>query len=581
MRKQWLAAAFSLVLAAIVYVPVAQPPLENEPDLSFRATTHDAFARRMQLGRDIISTYGPWGILQHGYDPRTDGAVHAASALLAAAFGWGVFRLARDAKASALANAAIALTAAALVATAGLDGRFTVLLVLLALSMLEPWSPSRELPLVAVLGLVALIKFTLLLFAPLVVIGVAMARRRVAHVVVFAGALVVSWIAAGQSVAGFPRFVATAAEVARGYGAASSVGSGVPLALYAAAGLVLLCAAIERDVVRVAVIGGTALLLVRIGYVRADLVHTSSANAVLLFLIGAYLLIRNTYRVALAGGVAAALVALLTGAPVLAERARVQWLWLGGRGEHLAALQRDLALLAGPAPAVAGTIDAYPSGSAALIAHGLRYTPRPVFQSAMTWTAKLAAINADFLRGPRAPQWLWADVGAVDGRLPLLDDGASWLEMVRRYDVLVQSGDHLLLQRSESPKPLVLEPAEVGARGLVWCTIDIDVPIGARIRDAVGRARSATLELTTAGGARTTWRAAPDALRGGFLLSPLVANVDDLALLFAGDDRNRVTGVRVTYDGARYVMYLSAVRTPRLASGTAPAPSGRRTSRRR
>jgi hypothetical protein len=29
--KQWLAAAFCLALAAIVYVSVAQPPVEQEP----------------------------------------------------------------------------------------------------------------------------------------------------------------------------------------------------------------------------------------------------------------------------------------------------------------------------------------------------------------------------------------------------------------------------------------------------------------------------------------------------------------------------------------------------------------------
>jgi hypothetical protein len=230
--RQWLAAAFAIAMAAIVYVPIAQPALEREPDLSFRVTTHDAFARRVQLGRDLVSTYGPWGILQHGYDPRTDRAVLVASAFLAIAFGWGVFRLARDAKATPLAIAALVLSAVALTATGGLDGRFTVLIVLAALSMLEPWSAARELPLVAILGMVALIKFTLLVFAVLVVVGVAVARRRFVHVVVFVAGLLGCWVVGGQRVAGLPGFLGAAWEVARGYGAASSsMGLGVPLAL--------------------------------------------------------------------------------------------------------------------------------------------------------------------------------------------------------------------------------------------------------------------------------------------------------------------------------------------------------------
>ena len=603
MTKWWIVAAFAFVLAAIVYVPIAQPPLEREPDLSFRVTTHDAFARRLQIGRDIISTYGPWGILQRGYDRRTDGAMLFVSALLAAAFAWGVFRLARDAGANALTTALVALAAASLLAAAGLDGAFTVIALLLVLSMLEPWSAARELPLVAALGAVALIKFSLLVFAVMVVGGVHVGRlltpstaaeggrspaadglrtRPTLHLLVFAGALLVFWIAAGQSILGFPAFVAGTAEVSRGYGAASSTGSGVPLALFAAVGLVVVCALIERNALRVAIIGGAALLLVRIGYVRADLPHTRVADALLLLLIGGYLLIRgDKHRVARAGGAAAIVIAIIAGTPVLADTARVQWSWLRSRGERLRALDLELAVLAGPVPAVNGTIDAYPAGSAALVAAGRRYTPRPVFQSNMAWTAKLARINAEFLRGPRAPEWLWVDVDAIDGRLPLLDDGPSWLEMVRRYDVAAARDGHLLLHRRAEPKTLVLEPAGVGASGLLWCTIDVDAPLTSRVRDALGRARGAALEITTEDGKRTTWRAAPDMLRAGFFLSPLVTNVDDLALLFAGDSRHRVTQLRVLCDGQRYDMRVSAVRMPLPASGTLPAPSAPRTSLRR
>ena len=559
MTKWWIVAAFAFVLAAIVYVPIAQPPLEREPDLSFRVTTHDAFARRLQIGRDIISTYGPWGILQRGYDRRTDGAVLFVSALLAAAFAWGVFRLARDAGAGALTTALVALAAASVVAAAGLDGAFTVIALLLVLSMLEPWSASRELPLVAALGAVALIKFSLLVFAVLVIAGVAIARRRAVHALVFVGALLVFWIAAGQEILGFPAFVAGAAAVARGYGAASSTGSGVPLALFAAAGLVLVCAVIERSVLRAAIIGGAALLLVRVGYIRADLPHTRVADALLLFLIGGYLLIRRARRVALIGGVVAIVIAVITGAPVLADTAHAQWSWLRNRGERLRALERELAVRAGPVPAVDGTIDSYPWGSAALILGGRQYTPRPVFQSAMAWTAKLARMNAEVLRGPRAPEWLWVEVGSIDNRLPLLDDGPSWLEMARRYDVAAARDGHLLLHRRAAPNPL--PPA------IRWCTIDVHT---SRIRDLLGRPQPVVLELTTADGHRTSWRAAPDMLRAGFIVSPLVTSVDELALLFAGDDRRRVTEVRV-----------NGVRMPLPASGTVPAPSAPRTSLRR
>jgi hypothetical protein len=49
-----------------------------------------------------------------------------------------------------------------------------------------------------------------------------------------------------------------------------------------------------------------------------------------------------------------------------------------------------------------------------------------------------------------------------------------------------------------------------------------------------------------------------------------VTNVDELALMFAGDDRRRVVDVRI-----------NGVRMPLPASGTAPVPSAPRTSLRR
>src|SRR5689334_8206339 len=79
----------AMLFAIAVYVPIAPLPPEFEPDLSFRVTTYDAFARHLLVGRDLVSTYGPWGLLQRGYDPRTDAIVLGVSTLLALSFVWG------------------------------------------------------------------------------------------------------------------------------------------------------------------------------------------------------------------------------------------------------------------------------------------------------------------------------------------------------------------------------------------------------------------------------------------------------------------------------------------------------------
>src|SRR5207244_13277915 len=142
---------------------------------------------------------------------------------------------------------ALAVVMATLIAAAGGDARFTVFPLLLILSALEPPSLKRELPLIAALGLIALVKFLLRVFAALAVVAVALVRRRAMYVAVFAAAVLLAWFAAGQSLGNLPRFVSWGAEVARGYSGASAYGSGLPLALFGAVGLAIWCVAVERS----------------------------------------------------------------------------------------------------------------------------------------------------------------------------------------------------------------------------------------------------------------------------------------------------------------------------------------------
>jgi hypothetical protein len=565
----------ALIVAALVYLPIAPQVLENEPDLSFRATTHDAFARGLQSGLDIVSTYGPWGLLQRGWDPRTDAVNLTVSALLAALFAWGVLRVSIAAGGGAAVALAAMLTAASIVTVAGFDARFTVIALLLVLSALLPPSLARELPLVAALGPIALIKMSLLALALFVVVMTALLRRRPIHVVVFLAAFLAAWIAAGQRLGGLLRFLVRGMEVAGGYSGASASGSGVPLALIGAAGLAIVAVLVERSLPRIALVAGALAYLAKVGFVRADLTHGSVAEGLLMLLSIGYLLVRReamprARRAVVVAAMAAAAVMLVITLPSFLDRVRTQWSWMRDRPARLAAFQRDQARRSGAAslPAVSGTIDAYPWGSAALIARGLRYAPRPVFQSCMAWTPHLGELNAAVLRGPRAPEWLWSGVGSIDGRLPLLDDAPSWLEMMSRYDVAAATADHLLLHKRAVPRALVMVPAGTVAGNdaavpdepIVWCAIEARPSIAGVVRDLLGRPSLMTLETITAAGVRTRWRVAPAMLRGGFVISPQVIDVDALSRLLSGGAGDRV--VRIHLTGNDLLVRFTAVRTP-------------------
>ena len=561
------AALIALIAAALVYVPIAPAALDLEPDLSFRAAMHDFFARGVQWGENAVSPYGPWALLQRGYDRRTDMVVLLVCAMLAAVFAWSAMRIAIDAGAGAVVAAMAAVAGLCLLPT-NEDACFTVLALLLVLAALRPPSLPRDVPLVAVLGLLALIKFSLLAFALFAVVMTMVLRRRAVYGVVFVAAFALAWIAAGQHLASLLPFFRWGFEVTRGWSGAMASGSGVPVAVLGTVGLAVVVAAVERNAARWIFVAGTLAYLAKIGYVRSDPSHQMSADALLGLFALAYLFLRRDRLPRVVVGVAAlaAVVVVVAALPSFAFRAGTQWSWLRDRSAQLRRFEHDVARNSGAAlaPAVAGTIDAYPWGGAALLARGMRYTPRPTVESYIAWTPALAELNAAFLRGPRAPEWLWTGVGSIDGRYPLLDDAPSWLEMLRRYDVAAVAPEHLLLHKRAAPRPLSIMPlttiagndVAVPNEPMVWCSIE--APQSNRLRDLLGRPSPLTLETTTAAGKQTRWKVPRAMLAGGFVISPQVADAAALSRLFVRDSADRVTRIRLI--GSNAFFRFSAVR---------------------
>ena len=245
---------------------------------------------------------------------------------------------------------------------------------------------------------------------------------------------------------------------------------------------------------------------------------------------------------------------------------------------------------AGAPPRVEGTVDAYPYGSADLIAAGLRYTPRPVFESYMAWTPRLTELNAAHLRGASAPQWLSVGIDSVDERYALFDDAPSWLEMIRRYDV-AGSSDRLLLRKSASVRPLSFVPIGSGHwrfnedlalpdAPMLWLAIDLQPTLLTRVEEIIARPPVIYIEIVTADGKRAGYRAPVALLRGGFLVSPHVTSIADLEALMRDQSGRRATAIRVIGRGYRqpFTVRFSAVRTPVRASETLPVPAWPRTS---
>ena len=123
---------------------------------------------------------------------------------------------------------------------------------------------------------------------------------------------------------------------------------------------------------------------------------------------------------------------------------------------------------------------------AVLLAHALDFQPRPVFQSYMAYTPRLARMNADVLLDEHAPEWILFPVMTIDRRLPALDDAPSWPLLLTHYQLAGAPGGIPLLRRSATPLPWHFEPlrhfeTETGqfvhvpsaADGLIWARIDV------------------------------------------------------------------------------------------------------------
>lgn len=194
---------------------------------------------------------------------------------------------------------------------------------------------------------------------------------------------------------------------------------------------------------------------------------------------------------------------------------------------------------ASPLPPVQGTVDLYPWDQALVLAHGLRYEPRPVFQSYSAYNKPLIEANLAHLQGDNAPATLLFDVKAIDDRFPAMEDGASWPDILARYDPIDASGDYLVLGRRTTARivktlPVVTvdipfsRPLGVPQiAGLTWVSIDVEKTLLGTFMNLLFKLPILELHLTMADGSTRIERIVVSNASRGFVIKPIIeSNVD-------------------------------------------------------
>jgi hypothetical protein len=614
---KWLLPSSAFIYLFSLFFPwVSDPP--NDPDGSWGLALHAAFEHHLQFGRDLVFTFGPWGFLYGGYNPPTFPIAVMVCTLLAFAFWWAGWRVACHFSTNKL-FAWFWFIGFAGIAGMRVEQNFdvrmvgwTLLLLFLYFFVEDRPISARQVLLVVLSGMLALTKFTGMIGVTAVVVVIAadnvFRRRRFPWIVpLFAASILFFWIVAGQSPSLLWPYLRYSWVLADGYTEAmmwTTAGEIEDMGWLLVATATLIAATGYAAWVRrrffgiFPVIGLGAILFLNFKHVcvRHDQTHEIIGALQLLLVTLACLAVtwpvwqKNRWWVWPANFLVLGGIGLFCSstfnrgyreAHVPEERLWVDFAWTLNIKNILAPakLLRDPAHLRKiygnnlaevrmkfPLPPIEGGVDVYPWNQAVLIAHDLRYDPRPVIQSYSAYAPELAELNAAHLRSAHAPDNILFDIHPLNNNFPSLEDGLSWPELLTRYDVKDTAGIFMLLKRSATPREFHLQPfADLPVHfgepirlpatnnGPLWAELEINKSVLGSAVSTLYKPPMLTLAVSLRDGRQLDFRLVPGMARSGFLLSPLIENNRSFVSLAAVDGGRDLTGLEVT------VMTISAV----------------------
>jgi hypothetical protein len=229
---------------------------------------------------------------------------------------------------------------------------------------------------------------------------------------------------------------------------------------------------------------------------------------------------------------------------------------------------------------IQGTADFLGNNPGIVAAHpALRYTPRPMIESINAQTERLAEANAAFFRSERAPEHVlfevaWYPMPPFD-RFPAINDGPSWFELLSRYDLSHNGQELLVFSKRSIPRPLQQLPLTVQkarwnqeitlprqSNSLLWAQVRFgDTAIG-RFVEAIYKRPCVFITVQTSIGREFRHSLVPRMAAAGFLLSPLVAETEDMASVATAlaqneglDELEQVDSIRISVEGDRRGYY--------------------------
>ncbi|HVT88060.1 MAG TPA: hypothetical protein VHD56_04345 [Tepidisphaeraceae bacterium] len=611
-----LTALFLLTITA--FVPFQPDFFDSELDSSWVMALHWAWLKGMDFGHQVIFTYGPWGFFLQGFHPQTFKYAVIGPSIFAAGCFVALLQLSKHLTSRKWAQALWMLGLIALVGSP-LHRELRTMCTAWLLVFLHFYHDDRpitwwKIVMIVALSLGSLGKFTIFVgvFPLLMLVTVdELFRKRVPWLlIIYLGCCLILWLAAGQSLSSIAPFLRNSLDLSNNH--AQATGQRLPteardISLFVSGALLVMALAglghwVTFEKSRraefpfyfrgVLVLGGLAFMLFlafKSGFVRHDVHEIAANDALFVLTVLVTTVFWRSLRYWMFKGPALGLIVwcgalswhsdyVFTGIGLpssvsqaitdLPGRSASAIGWLFGStsvqqkyDEYMQQFRATRSI-----PPVSGTVDLYPYSARVVLANNLDYHPRPTLQSYVaSYSNRLGQINAEFLRGPDAPQSILFELMPFDGHYPSQDDGVSWPELLTRYDLKDASRSALLLERSAQPRSYKLTPLGEGKVPIgqwipvpdspdpIWVTLDLNITAGGKLLNTLYKPPVVYLHIKTVTGGEATCRLMPDAARGGFLLSPLP--LDTLTFAMIQSDRwqeflqpLRISTMQITID---------------------------------
>ena len=198
-------------------------------------------------------------------------------------------------------------------------------------------------------------------------------------------------------------------------------------------------------------------------------------------------------------------------------------------------------------PLLEGTTDIYSYSQSYLIASGNNWNPRPILQSYSAYTPSLALKNRAHLLGQKAPDNVIFKVEPIDGRIPSIEDGNSWPELLTHYQPTALENNYLFLRRNPlatnfSQDTLTdncsysfgdLVPIPPGSAP-VFAEITIKQSVIGKLVNILFKPSQLQISLNLENGTKKTYRIISGMAKSGFLISPLIESTTEFGFLYGG-----------------------------------------------